>query len=97
MIQLIVFIFINSALLAISTPTYAILPTNNELSNKSRDESIHSSDIIVDDTQKETEHKLDHNKNFSPDLLKMFIDTGIIPSDVMVDKTLAGCSIRIRV
>ena len=81
MIQLIVFIFINSALLTISTPTSAILPTNNELSN----EAHHSSDIIFDDTQSETEPKLEHNKNFSPGLLKNVFDTLRFPSDVNKD------------
>ena len=57
MIQLIVIIFINSALLAISNPTNTILLTNKELSNKSHDESPYFSDIIADDTQKETKHK----------------------------------------
>ena len=59
MIQLIVIIFINSALMVISTPTSTILPTNDKLSN----EALHSSDIIYDDIQSETEPKLDHNKN----------------------------------
>ena len=81
MIQLIVIILINSALMVISTPTSAILPTNNELSN----EALYSSDIIYDDTQSETEPKLDHNKNFSPKLLKNDFDTLRFPSDVNKD------------
>ena len=58
------------------------------LSNKSHDESPHSSDIIVDDTLKETEHKLDHNKNFSSKLLKWFIDTGFLPSNENKDNKI---------
>ena len=88
MIQLIVFIFINSALLAISTPTYAIQPTNNKLSNKSHDESPYYSDIIVDDTQNETEPKLDHNKKLSREFLKNVINTVSFPSDVNKDNKI---------
>ena len=88
MILLIVFIFTNSALLTISTPTYANLPTNNELSNKSRNESHNSSDFIVDDTQNETEPKLDHNKKLSREFLKNVINTVSFPSDVNKDNKI---------
>ena len=82
MIQLIVFIFINSALLANSKPTNTILPTNKELSNKSHDETPYISDIIADDQQKKTKHKLYSSKDFSPKLLKWISDIEGLPSNV---------------
>ena len=81
MIQIIVFIFINSALLANSNPTNTILPTNKELSNKSHDETPYISDIIADDQQKKTKHKLYSSKDFSPKLLKWISNIEGLPSN----------------